>query len=251
MPRAKREAVEAIYGVFRTADDLADLPGLEPADRHGALAEIERDLEHIRDPDYESGAAWFPAVRRAFARFPIDANDALRLIGACRRDVDGFACETMEDLERYCAAVAGTVGRCAMPILGAADPDSLERAERLGIALQLTNVLRDVESDRNLGRNYLPRAFAGEPIAEIRRRIAERARQYYGEASVLAKRLPNDGSRFALLAAADLYEGVLDGPLSRTEKLRRILRSFARTLSTRAQSMRTRSVQDDKGRKPK
>ena len=231
MPRAKREAVEAVYGVFRTADDIADLPGLEIAARHVALARIERDLAHVRDANYESDAPWFLGVRRAFERFPIAIEDALRLIRACRRDVDGFACETMEDLERYCAAVAGTVGRCAMPILGAGDADSLERAERLGIALQLTNVLRDVEADRGIGRSYLPRALAGEPIAEIVRRIAEQARKYYREAPILAKRLPNDGSRFALLAAADLYEGVLTGPLSPLNKLHRVLRSLVRCLA--------------------
>lgn len=229
LPQVKREAVEAIYGVFRTADDFADLPGLEPYERYARLAAIERDLARIRDPQHESDAPWFSAVRRAFANFPIDVTDALRLIRACRRDVDGFACETMQDLEEYCAAVAGTVGRCAMPILGAADADSLDRAERLGIALQLTNILRDVEADRGLGRSYLPGARADKRPEDIRRRVVERARAYYREAAVLARRLPNDGSRFALLTAADLYEGVLDGPLSRPQKLRRILRSLIRS----------------------
>ena len=98
-----------------------------------------------------------------------------------------------------------------IPVLGAGDLDSCERAERLGIAMQLTNVLRDVEEDARLGRSYLPLAErAGVPLPEIMREIAERARTLYREAPILATRLPNDGSRTALLTAAVLYERILD-----------------------------------------
>ena len=235
--RPKREAVEAIYALFRTADNLADEPEFDDAQRRDGLSTIDRTLKRIRDPACVCKAPWFPAVRRAFARFPIAIEDASRLIDACRRDVDGITCETMDDLERYAAAIAGTVGRCSMPILGASDSDSLDRAERLGIALQLTNILRDREADRAIGREYLPRSTPAKPEAELLRDVARRAHIYYREASVLAPRLPNDGSRVALLAASNLYEGVLDdlerrnfdsrgrAQLSGFEKLRRMLRS--------------------------
>lgn len=232
LPRAKREAVEAIYAVFRTADDLADEPGYSSEERREGLRSIAFAIEHIRDEAYCSDAPWFAAVRRAFAAFPIAVADALRLLDACRADVDGISCETLHDLEAYCAAVAGTVGRCALPILGACDADSLQRSERLGIALQLTNILRDVERDRASGRNYLPRAFAmlRDRGASV---VTAKAREYYREAPVIARRLPNDGSRLAILLAADLYEATLAGPLTLWERVRRVGRCIVRATMPR------------------
>ncbi len=192
-----------MYGLFRTVDDVADEPGRSDEERRRELGAIARTVEHIRDSQCRGGDAWFPAVRDAFARFPIDTKDALRLIAACRADVDGVLCETPDALEVYCAAVAGTVGRCAMAILGAGDADSLDRAERLGIALQLTNILRDVGRDREIGRSYLSSAL---PATDV----VSRARTYYKEAGVLARRLPDLGSRLAILVAAKLYERNLD-----------------------------------------
>ncbi len=211
LPREKREAVEALYGLFRTADDLADEPGLPFAQRSAGIAEIKRTLLHIHDENVESDAPWFLAVRRAFARFPIDVRDALRLVEGCEGDLVPISFATMADVERYSAAVAGTVGRTTMPILGVADGDSLDRGERLGIAMQLTNILRDVEEDARLGRDYLPRAaFPGMRTEDLMRMLAMRARELYCEAAVLASRVPNDGSRVALLMTADIYGGILD-----------------------------------------
>lgn len=223
LPKAKREAVEAIYGAFRTADDIADEPGPTREERLEGLRAIADALAHVRDDAYSSNAPWFPAVHRAFSRFPIAIGDALRVIEACRSDVDGVTCESLEDLERYSSSVAGTVGRCSIAILGAWDDDSLERAGRLGVALQLTNVIRDVERDHHIGRSYLPRKLATLPDRG-RAAIAARAREYYAEARVLARRLPNDGSRLAILLAADFYEGMIDGSLSLWERLRRAAR---------------------------
>jgi phytoene synthase len=228
LPRRKREAVEGVYAIFRVADDLADEGDLTRDERIEGLAAVERAVRRIRDPEYDGAAPWFPAARLAFARFPISVDDAVRLIDACRSDVAGVRCESMDDLLSYAAGVAGTIGRFSMPILGAADQDSLDRAERLGIALQLTNVLRDVEKDRKIGRNYFPREFDDLPDRGASR-IAAKAKEYYREAPILAKRLPNDGSRLALLVCADIYEGMASGPLSLKERLRRVSRCIIRT----------------------
>lgn len=201
--RSEREAVEAIYGLFRTADDIADEPGPSREERVCMLDELAQTVRDIRAPSCESAAPWLLAVRDAFARYPIAIDDALRLIDACRSDAQGATIETYAELERYCACVAGTVGRCAMAILGASDVDSLERAERLGIALQLTNILRDVVRDRAIGRSYLPRDASADEIVR-------RARAYYEEAGVLARRLPDLRSRLAVLLAARLYARNLD-----------------------------------------
>lgn len=211
LPRTKRYAVEALYGLCRTADDLADEPGLTREERERAFDIMLADLTAIREPAHASDAPWFAAVRAAFAEFPIDPADAIALVRGCRSDLDPRDIRTLDELYRYSAAVAGTVGRCSMPILGADDDDSLARGERLGVAMQYTNVLRDVEEDRRMRREYLPReSFPGRSTQEIMREIAALARGYYAEARVLAGRVPNDGSRAALLMTSDIYGGILD-----------------------------------------
>jgi phytoene synthase len=117
----------------------------------------------------------------------------------------------MEQLERYSGAVAGSVGQCVIAILGLRDPDSRERAERLGIAMQLTNVLRDVREDWERGRQYVPVVAYGEAaLPDVMRALAAQARALYAESSVLAARLPNDGSRAAVLTASALYARILE-----------------------------------------
>lgn len=229
LPRRKREAVEAAYAVFRVADEFADAPGLSESVREAGLAAIASAVQEIRDPDVRCSEPWFAALRDAFSRFALSVDDALQLVAGCRGDLNGVSCETMDDLRRYAVAVGGTIMRFAMPVLGATDDDSLARAQRLGMALYLTDVVRDVEEDRRMGRNYLPREFAAMPDGG-RANVTAEARSLYREAPALAKRLPNDGSRLAILVTSSLYEGMLDGPLTFREKMRRcsscILQSY-------------------------
>jgi phytoene synthase len=211
LPSAKRQAVEALYGLFRTADDLADEPGIPLERRHAEFDAMLDAIEHLRADGYTSGAPWFAAVHDTVHRYPIDLGDIRRLVIGCRSDLETPRIETLDDLYRYSAAVAGTVGRASMPILGGADDDSRERGERLGIAMQYTNIIRDVAEDRALGRNYLPHAtFPDASEAQIMRELTAIARGYYREARVLAGRVPNDGSRAALLMTAEIYGGILD-----------------------------------------
>ncbi len=211
LPRAKREAVEALYGLFRSADDLADEPGPTLEERRAGFARIRANLAAIVRGEDASDAPWGAAVARALARFPIAIDDILALVAGCESDLDPHPIATYAELERYARAVAGTVGRCSMAILGASDDDSLARGERLGIAMQYTNVLRDVAEDERNGRIYLPQRKV-ERIGrrEVMRALAELARSDYREAGVLAARVPNDGSRWALLATADIYGGIVD-----------------------------------------
>lgn len=211
LPRVKREAIEALYGFFRYTDDLADEGDAPVAVRRAALAAVRDALDRIDDRASAATLPWIPALRETLRAYAIDRSQLARLVAGCVSDLDPVRIATFAELETYAGAVAGTVGRCVIPVLGAGDLDSCERAERLGIAMQLTNVLRDVEEDARLGRSYLPLAErAGVPLPEIMREIAERARTLYREAPILATRLPNDGSRTALLTAAVLYERILD-----------------------------------------
>lgn len=210
LPPHKRNAVEALYAICRTADDAADEPGFRAEDRRVTLEQIARDVAHLRDAHYTARAPWFASAQDAFASFPIPIPEVLRLIAGCTSDIEGRTIGTMDDLERYANDVAGTVGRCAMAILGAADDDSLLRGERLGVAMQLTNVLRDIDEDTRMGRNYLPLEASGVSPVEIARAIARRAHELYREADVLARRVPNDGSRAALVLTRIMYEAILE-----------------------------------------
>lgn len=216
LPRAKREAVEALYGLFRSADDLADEPGPTLEERRAGFAEIRACLQEIAAGARSVGvrsaeAPWSAAVARALERFPIAMEDIFALLAGCESDIDPQPISTYPELESYARAVAGTVGRCSMAILGASDEDSLARGERLGIAMQYTNILRDVAEDERNGRCYLPQRET-ERIGrrEVMRTIAQLARTDYRQACVLAARVPNDGSRWALLATADIYGGIVD-----------------------------------------
>lgn len=212
LPKAKREAIEALYAFFRCVDDAVDEGTRPTSTRRADLAHFRRDVRALSRPGYRSCSPWFPALQAAYADFHLDLAPLEQLIDGCESDLDGVSVRTFEDLERYAKAVAGTVGRSVIPILGAADRDSLERAERLGIAMQYTNILRDVEEDRVMGRSYLPAAaFPQVPVSDIMRLTAARAHALYAEGPVLAQRLPNDGSRAALLMACAFYRSILRG----------------------------------------
>ncbi|HXW50638.1 MAG TPA: squalene/phytoene synthase family protein, partial [Candidatus Acidoferrales bacterium] len=210
LPSAKRRALEALYAVFRTADDLADEPGLELSERRQGLALVARDLENAADLSDESSAPWFPAVRAAFAAYPIARSDALGVITACLRELDGVRPSTISDLERHAASLTGGVARCGLAVLGADDPRSLALAERIGIAMQFTNILRDEKRDLEQGRDYL--TFAGSDEGNrfaAKEEIAARARAHYRAGEALVASLPRDGSNVAVMLAIDLYRALL------------------------------------------
>ena len=210
LPRRKREAIEALYAFYRSVDDAVDEGDSSPQTRRAYLSHFRRDVEGLAKARHRSCMPWYPALEAAYRDYAIDLRPLLELIDGCESDLDGVNVQRMADLERYAAAVAGTVGRSVIPILGAADADSLRRAEQLGIAMQYTNVLRDVKADAALGRNYLPLAeFPERERSEVMAAIARHARRGYEHAGVLATRLPNDGSRAALLMASNFYEAIL------------------------------------------
>ena len=212
LPRAKREAIEALYAFFRCVDDTADEGRHSSAWRNLQLDHFRCDVEGLSGRHYRGDPLWFPALAAAYRDFALDREPLVQLIDGCSRDVGGVQIATFDDLESYAAAVAGTVGRSVIPILGAADSRSLAEAEQLGIAMQYTNILRDVREDRAAGRSYLPLAqFPGEPVSGVMRRVAAEARSRYAVLPSLASRLPNDGSRAALLMAGTFYENILRG----------------------------------------
>jgi phytoene synthase len=210
LPLEKRRGIEALYAFFRSVDDAVDEGDVGNEERRVRLQRFRTAIHSLSGSGEGSSEPWFAALSSAFERYELDPSPLLELIDGCESDLGCVNFERMADLERYARAVAGTVGRSVMPVLGASDPEAISLGECLGVAMQLTNVLRDVDEDRRLGRNYLPvREFAGAASKDVMRFVAARARAYYQSGRTVARQVPNDGSRAALLMAATFYEGIL------------------------------------------
>lgn len=200
LPRARREALYAVYAFCRTVDDIADLGqerGAEPGELRRQLGRWRREVTRCYEP---GGAPEDPIAQRLQAAvgaygIPRAALDAI--IDGVQMDVDGVSYETAEDLYPYCYRVAAAVGLASIEIFGYRDPRARDYAVNLGIALQLTNILRDVGADAAAGRVYLPQADlqrfgvtpddlrAGRYTADFVRLMehgAARARRFYGAA---------------------------------------------------------------------
>jgi phytoene synthase len=158
LPAPKRRAMSALYAVARRIDDVGDGPDPVPVKRV-ALGEIRAHLSAIAsDPTAGGDDPVLVALADASRRFPLPMRALDELIDGCFMDLDQVRYETIDDLVLYCRRVAGTIGRLSLAIYGPRHPTDAEPlADALGVALQLTNVLRDIVEDRDrMGRVYLP-----------------------------------------------------------------------------------------------
>lgn len=218
LPGEKRRAMRVLYAFCRTADNLADGNVGQPETRLRHLRESIRGERTISDSLYL--AAWAD-VR---ARYSIPLCYAEQLLDGVERDLVQRRYRTFGDLSVYCYGVASTVGLMSMYITGFSDQQAVPYAIKLGVALQLTNILRDVGEDWNVGRFYLPldelAAFGLDESDVAAARLDKRwrdfmrfqiarARRLYTEAMPGIALLHPDG-RFAVAAAAVLYNGILD-----------------------------------------
>jgi 15-cis-phytoene synthase len=215
LPRPKRRAIAAVYAFARRVDDIAD----------GPLPNVEKRvlLEQLRDRlDAPPGEeAMFIALADARQRFSIPEDALLSLIDGGVQDTEQKRYADFDGLRGYCTRVAGAVGRACVAVYGADEP---ERAETLGIALQLINIIRDVAEDWILGRVYLPQdelARFGVDEDDIARGLvtpewqelmsfqAERARAHLGEGLTLLDHLDRR-SAACVATFAGLYRSTLD-----------------------------------------
>ncbi|HET9051969.1 MAG TPA: squalene/phytoene synthase family protein [Candidatus Dormibacteraeota bacterium] len=153
LPRAQRESIYAVYAFARRVDDVADGPG-------AGSARVRLDAERRRLRVALSGGADDPVLRMvavAARRHAIPIEDLDAIVAGVERDAGRVRYATWSDLGGYCRLVASAVGRICVRIFGYTDPAALVRADELGMAMQLTNILRDVREDASLGRVYLPR----------------------------------------------------------------------------------------------
>lgn len=218
LPAAKRQATRALYAFCRVTDDLVDRG---EADAETKLQVWRQHALTWRPPaDDLVAVAWADAR----ARYHIPQRYAEQLIEGVARDLHQSRYETFEDLATYCYGVASTVGLMSMHITGFSGPEAIPYAVKLGVALQLTNILRDVGEDWRAGRVYLPQedlARFGLSEADLATgRLDERwralmrfqifrNRRLYREALPGLAWLSRDG-RLAIAAAAGLYSAILE-----------------------------------------
>jgi presqualene diphosphate synthase len=223
LPRPRREAMFEIYAFCRAVDDIADEAGPRHA-RREALAKWRRDIDalyaNIGPPD--------PRLRglgKAIQAFGLRREDFCAVIDGMEMDVDSdIRAPDLATLDLYCDRVASAVGRLSARAFGMPEARGKELAHHLGRALQLTNILRDLDEDAAIGRLYLPRedlraagisdveepgAVVGNPaLALACAPTIARAREHFAEANRIMGRCPRASVR-APRIMADVYCAIL------------------------------------------
>jgi phytoene synthase len=218
LPQEKRRAVRALYAFCRVTDDIVDCGGTDREAR--LLAWRERALGSHPPADDLVALAWADARQR----FQIPIRYAEQLIEGVAADLTPQRYETFDQLAAYSYGVASTVGLMSMHIVGHAHADAVRYAIKLGVALQLTNILRDVGEDWRCGRLYLPledlarfglspRDVARAEVTPAWRAFMEfqiaRNRRLYAESEPGIRFLNRDG-QMSILAASRLYAAILE-----------------------------------------
>ncbi|MGW7516567.1 presqualene diphosphate synthase HpnD [Streptomyces sp. NPDC054796] len=163
LPTGKRQAMSALYAFSRRVDDIGD-GALDAAAKKSRLEETRGLLARIAEcrVDEDDTDPVAVALSDAARRYPLPLGGLDELIDGVLMDVRGAEYETWDDLRAYCRCVAGAIGRLSLGVFGTAPgarntAHAPEYADTLGLALQLTNILRDVREDADNGRTYLPR----------------------------------------------------------------------------------------------
>ena len=230
LPAKKHAALCALYAFMRAVDDISDGPG-EPAAKARELGRVRAAIDCVADESVQGPwedlwkGHWqiLPALLDTLSTYRIPRAYLEELLAGARMDLEVTSYRTFDDLRLYCHRVAGIVGQCCVHVFGFSDPRALELADRLGLAFQLTNILRDVAADHALGRVYLPLedlerfgcsavTIAAAPPSPSARELfefqARRASEIYQEGAALLPIVSPD-SRAALWALARIYSGLL------------------------------------------
>jgi len=212
--------MSAVYAFSRYCDDVSDSGDATKATEH--FRECREMLRHAFDGD-TSAHPMLPALADTARKFTIPQQYFLDLITGTEMDLTVKRYETFDQLYRYCYHVASVIGFFCIHIFGFKDPAAKKFAEYRGIAFQLTNILRDVKEDADMGRIYLPqedlRKFGvseadvlsgvrNDAIHDLLRFQGQRAEEYYVKSTPLDA-LIERGSRPALAVMTNIYHGLL------------------------------------------
>jgi phytoene synthase len=249
LPLRKRNALSAVYAFMRHADDISDDPAIPPDQRREKLDEWMNALRRVVDGERTDDPVLF-ALADSQKRFNIPLELLEKLVHGTGMDVptglkSGAAgepqlqYETFDQLYYYCYHVASVVGLVCIRIFGYRDPHAEDLAEKVGVAFQLTNILRDVKEDAGLGRVYLPRedflrfgidvhALTNGSAPTVMRPLlefeAQRAKEFYAAATELLPLIDED-SQPALWTLVEIYRRLLEKIVARnydvfTERVR-------------------------------
>lgn len=227
LPRAQRQAMYEVYSFCRAVDNIADDPGLR-LDRTDALERWRQDLGRLYSgkgaTDLTRGLA------KPIASFDLRLEDFFAVIDGMQMDVAAdIRAPDWATLDLYCDRVASAVGRLSVRIFGVDESNGPELAHHLGRALQMTNLLRDLDEDAEMGRLYLPNealsaaGIASRDIGEVLSHpaleqacmlVAERARRHFAEADAVSLRCRRAAVRSPRLMAS-VYRAVLEKLLAR------------------------------------
>ena len=226
LPAQKRRDAYAVYAFCRYVDDQIDLAPDEAA-RLRAFA----DLEHVLHLAYQATDApanslpWMESFRETIRRRAIPVAYFEDLLKGVEMDRGQVRLKTWDELDLYCYHVAAVVGLIMVHVLTEPAPELLKPARDLGTAMQLTNILRDIQEDWQRDRLYLPAdelqkfGLTADDIAQQRvddsfralmRFQIDRARAFYRAAEPGIVKLPNDGSRFCARLMSTVYSAILD-----------------------------------------
>ncbi|HEY2475045.1 MAG TPA: squalene/phytoene synthase family protein [Candidatus Cybelea sp.] len=247
----ERMAIYALYNFARQVDDEADAVGLENLP---ARLAVHRERISLAVSGKYGDDPILRVLSEAITRYAIPEAELQMLVDGVEMDFTRSRYDTFEDLRAYCNLVASVVGRMCVRIFGFTDPVALERADDLGLALQLTNILRDVREDAvDMGRIYLPQSelarcgipesalFEGESYPGWPKLIdqqVERARKYFTTGYEVLRYIPRRPAA-CVQTMAGIYEELLKkierdpglplrarAALSKSEKLRVVVRSW-------------------------
>ena len=221
LPRAQREAMFQIYSFCRHVDDIADSDGPRP-ERLAALQQWRDDIDALyqgRPPARLQGYA------ESIRRFGLRREDFLAIVDGMEMDVpQDIRAPDLATLDLYCDRVASAVGRLSVRVFGLPEADGILLAHHLGRALQLTNILRDIDEDATLGRLYLPRegllhagitgddpqkVAADRALPRVCAPLADRARQHFKQADEVMDRNPRRAVRAPRIMSR-YYHGILE-----------------------------------------
>ncbi|QEY24803.1 presqualene diphosphate synthase HpnD [Neisseria animalis] len=218
LPPAQRDAMTVLYAYCRELDDVVD-DCSDPNIAQITLNWWRNDLSKVFGSDIPEHPV-NQALKHTAAAFSLPHEELAELIDGMQMDLDQARYQDFDSLKRYCRCVAGVVGCLIARILGFTDPQTLDYADKMGLALQLTNIIRDVGEDARNGRIYLPledlqqfgvpaavimRAEPNKEFASLMAFQINRTRETYRHAAALLPQADKKAQKAGLVMAAIYY----------------------------------------------